>query len=110
VPQIFVCQFAEKQTRNIHLNVSYPMPYRRSIKNRKYWFESKRSPKLSGEMIPYKKNSFIVKWQDRSMNADASVMYRLNKYGKATSMKMKPISPLTDFSYDFKDLDFKRLP
>jgi hypothetical protein len=25
-------------------------------------------------------------------------------------IKMKAISPLTDFSYDFQDLDFKKLP
>jgi hypothetical protein len=28
----------------------------------------------------------------------------------AEGMKMKAISPLTDFSYDFQDLDFKKLP
>jgi CubicO group peptidase (beta-lactamase class C family) len=81
-----------------------------SVKNGKYWFDSKRSPKLSGEMLPYKGNSFIVKWRDRSMDADAFVLFRLNENGKADAMQMKPVSPLTDFSYDFQDLDFKKLP
>jgi len=80
-----------------------------SIKNGKTWFDSKRSPKLTGEMIPYKGNSFIVKWRDRSMNADAYVLFTLDERGQATGIKMRPVSPATDFSYDFQDLDFHRL-
>jgi CubicO group peptidase (beta-lactamase class C family) len=81
-----------------------------SLKNGKYWFDSKRSPKLSGELLPYKGNSFVVKWRDQSMDADAFVMFRLDENGKADEITMKPVSPLTDFSYDFQDLDFKRIP
>jgi CubicO group peptidase (beta-lactamase class C family) len=81
-----------------------------SIKDGKYWFDSKRSPKLTGEMLPYKGNSFVVKWRDRSMDADAFVMFRLNENGQAEGMQMKAVSPLTDFSYDFQDLDFKKIP
>ncbi len=80
-----------------------------SIKNGKYWFDSKRSPKLTGEMIPFKGNSFVVIWRDRSMDADAFAIFQLDQNGKAATFKMKPVSPLTDFSYDFQDLDFKRL-
>jgi hypothetical protein len=29
--------------------------------------------------------------------------------GKAIGIKMEAISPLTDFSFDFQDLDFKRV-
>jgi hypothetical protein len=29
--------------------------------------------------------------------------------GKASGMKMKAISPLTDFSFDFHDLDLSRV-
>jgi CubicO group peptidase (beta-lactamase class C family) len=79
-----------------------------SVKNGKLWFDSKRSLKLTGEMIAYKGNTFIVKWNDRSMDADAYVMFCLDKTGKASGMKMEAISPMTDFSYDFKDLDFIR--
>ena len=80
-----------------------------SIKNGKLWFDSKRSPKLTGEMFAYKGNSFVVKWRDRSMDADAFVSFGLDENGKASSIKMKPISPLTDFSYDFQDLDLHRV-
>jgi CubicO group peptidase (beta-lactamase class C family) len=80
-----------------------------SMKNGKPWLDSKRSPKLTGEMLPYKGNSFIVKWRDRSMAADAFVLFTLDQRGIATGIKMLPVSPLTDFSYDFQDLDFHRI-
>jgi CubicO group peptidase (beta-lactamase class C family) len=79
-----------------------------SLKNGKPWFESKRSFLLNGEMMPYKGNTFVVKWTERSMDADAFVMFDLDSDGKAARMKMKSISPTTDFSFDFQDLDFTK--
>lgn len=79
-----------------------------SFKNGKLWFDSKRSPTLTGELLAYKGNTFIVKWNDRSMDADAYVMFYLDNTDKASGIKMKAISPLTDFSFDFQDLDFIR--
>jgi CubicO group peptidase (beta-lactamase class C family) len=79
-----------------------------SVKNGKLWFDSVRSPKLTGEMLAYKGNTYIVKWNDRSLDADAFVMFSLDTSGIASGIRMKAISPLTDFSYDFQDLDFKR--
>jgi len=79
-----------------------------SVKNGKLWFDSKRSPKLTGELLVYKGNTFIAKWNDRSMDADAYVMFNLDNSGKASGIKMKALSPLTDFSFDFQDLDFIR--
>ena len=80
-----------------------------SVKNGKLWFDSKRSPKLTGEMFAYKGNSFVVKWRDRSMDADAFVIFSLDMEGKGAGITMRPISPLTDFSYDFQDLDLRRV-
>lgn len=72
------------------------------------WFASEKSPRLSGPMYPYKGNTWIAKWTDRSLDADAFVVFSLDAEGKAVGMKMNAISPLTDFSFDFQDLDFKR--
>ncbi|ANE50783.1 serine hydrolase [Flavisolibacter tropicus] len=80
-----------------------------SVKEGKPWFQSKRSPKLTGELFPYKDHMFIVKWNDRSMDADAFVAFSMDGSGKAKGITMKPVSPLTDFSYDFQDLDLKRI-
>jgi len=78
-------------------------------KKGKLWFDSKRSPKLTGQLFTYKGNTLVVKWNDRSMDADAFLMFSLDKSGKGSGIKMKAISPLTDFSYDFQDLDFEKV-
>ncbi len=75
----------------------------------KYRFDAKRSPHLTGEILPYKGSTFVVKWDDRSMDADAFMTFALDEDGKASGFTMKAISPLTDFSYDFHDLDLKRV-
>jgi hypothetical protein len=80
-----------------------------SIKNGKPWLTSKRSPRLNGELFPYKGNTLIVRWTDRSMDADAYVIFSTDMEGKPSGIKMNAISPLTDFSFDFQDLDFKRI-
>lgn len=78
-------------------------------KNGNLWFESKRSPQLRGNLHWYKGSSYAVKWLNRSMDADAFVNFNLDEDGNATGIKMKAISPLTDFSFDFQDLDFVKL-
>lgn len=78
-------------------------------KDGKLWFQAKRSPKLYGEVLPYKANTMVVKWAIRSMDADAFLIFALDEDGKPNGITMKPISPATDFSYDFQDLDLKRV-
>jgi len=76
-----------------------------SEKKGKYYFASKRSPQLVGEIFFYKDQTYVVKWNHRSFLADAFLTFSEEN----TNIKMKPISPLTDFSYDFQDLDFTKL-
>ncbi|HQX56330.1 MAG TPA: serine hydrolase [Pyrinomonadaceae bacterium] len=78
------------------------------MKGGKLRFSSKRSPRLTGDLIPYKANTYVVKWDDLSMDADAFVSFSLDENGAAAGFTMRAISPLTDFSYDFHDLDFRR--
>lgn len=73
-------------------------------KKGKLYFTSKRSPRLAGEIFYYKDNTFAVKWNIRSFHADSFIFFDSD----ASHFKMKAISPLTDFSYDFHDLDFSR--
>ncbi len=79
------------------------------MKDGKLRFDTKRSPQLTGQMMGYKANTFVVKWDDRSMDADAFVIFSLDEEGKPSGFTMRAISPLTDFSYDFQDLDFHRI-
>lgn len=71
-------------------------------------FVSKRCTKLSGDVIPYKGTTFIVKWDDRTLDADSFIYFKTDRDGKISGMTMEPISPLTDFSYDFQDLEMVR--
>ena len=80
-----------------------------SLKDGQLWFTSKRSPKLSGPMFFYKATTFAIKWGYRDMNADAFAIFSLDEEGKGVAIKMKGISPNIDFSFDFQDLDLKRV-
>ncbi|WP_426111347.1 DUF3471 domain-containing protein [Massilia sp. PWRC2] len=70
-------------------------------------FAARRSPKLNGDLQYFRGNTYIVKWRDRSYDADAYVTFSLGHDGKPSRMTMAAISPLTDFSFDFQDLDFQ---
>lgn len=80
-----------------------------SVKKGKLFFKSLRSPQLAGEVFFYKDHTFVVKWNTRSFNADAFLLFEMDENGKSKGLKMKAISDLTDFSYDFQDLDFGRV-
>jgi CubicO group peptidase (beta-lactamase class C family) len=79
------------------------------MKGNQLWMKSYRSPKLNGPMSFYKANSFAIKWEYQDMNADAFAIFSLDEEGKAQSIKMKGISPEIDFSFDFQDLDLRRV-
>ena len=80
------------------------------LKEGRPWFTSSRSPWLTGPMYHYKANAFAIKWEIRDMDADAFAIFSLDEEGKAREVTMKGISPDIDFSYDFQDLQFTRIP
>ena len=63
-----------------------------------------KTAELLGDLEHWQHDSFIVRWRDRSLNADAFVNFALDADGKIREMRMEPVSPLTDFSFDFQDL------
>ena len=63
-----------------------------------------KTAQLVGTMEPWQHDTFIVRWDDRALNADAFVSYALDADGKVREVRMHPVSPLTDFSFDFQDL------
>ncbi|GAA4034530.1 serine hydrolase [Hymenobacter glaciei] len=80
------------------------------LQNNQLWLRAVRAPRLIGQVLPYRGNTFAVRWKARSLNADAFATFSLDDQGRASGLKMKPISPATDFSYDFQDLDLQRVP
>jgi CubicO group peptidase (beta-lactamase class C family) len=65
-----------------------------------------RSPSLVGDLEHWQYDTFVARWRDRALNADAFVTFALGPDGSIEHMKMAPVSPLTDFSFDFQDLLF----
>lgn len=70
-----------------------------------YKIKSVRSSRLFGELLPYNSTTYLAKWNDRSYDADVFVMFTFNEKGEAVSATMKYIAPITDFSFDFHDLE-----
>jgi CubicO group peptidase (beta-lactamase class C family) len=62
------------------------------------------TPDLVGDMEPWQHDTFIVRWRQRWLNADAFVNFALNPDGDIREARMEAISPMTDFSFDFQDL------
>ncbi|WP_369753751.1 serine hydrolase [Flavobacterium sp. WC2409] len=79
------------------------------LKDKKLWMKCLRSPKLNGPLAFYDANTFAIKWEYQAMNCDAMATFTADETGKAQSIKMKGISPNIDFSFDFQDLDLKRV-
>jgi len=64
------------------------------------------TPSLVGDLEHYQYDSFICRWRDRELRADAFVTFALNPFGGIDQVKMRAVSPATDFSFDFQDLLF----
>ena len=79
-----------------------------TIKDRgdgKLWIAFDRTPGMEGALTPISGNQFRTYWTDKGIE-DAYVDFAVN--GKTiTSIAMKAISPLADFSFDYQDLHFK---
>ncbi len=69
-----------------------------------------RTRELAGRLEHWQNDTFIVRWNDRAMNADAFVDFTLDHDGKVSEVRMQPVSPLTDFSFDFQDLRLAPVP
>jgi CubicO group peptidase (beta-lactamase class C family) len=65
------------------------------------------SPDLTGEMEHWQYDTFIARWKNRAMDADAYVTFSLKPDGSVDQIKMAAVSPLTDFSFDFHHLVLK---
>lgn len=66
------------------------------------------TPKLQGWLQHHSGNRFVVKWDDRLMEADAYIDFKLNEKNQVTAASMQLVDPeITDFSFDFHDLELK---
>ncbi|OOG47046.1 serine hydrolase [Rhodanobacter sp. C01] len=75
-----------------------------SHENGKLRLRFSKTAQLIGTMTPWQHDTFTVHWDDRALNADAFVNFSMDVDGHVREIRMQPISPLTDFSFDFQDL------
>lgn len=81
-----------------------------SHENGKLAIRFAHSPSLFGDLEHWQYDTFIARWRDRELRADAYVTFALNPDGSIDQVKMKAVSPETDFSFDFQDLLLKPAP
>jgi len=63
-----------------------------------------RTLSLVGDLEHWQHDTFVVRWRDRELRADAYVTFALNPDGSIDQAKMQAVSSATDFSFDFQDL------
>jgi CubicO group peptidase (beta-lactamase class C family) len=63
-----------------------------------------RTPSLVGDLEHWQYDTFLVRWRDRELRADAFITFDLSSDGRILAARMVPASPEVDFSYDFQDL------
>jgi CubicO group peptidase (beta-lactamase class C family) len=68
------------------------------------------TPQLVGEMVHWQHDTFLVRWRDRELRADAYATFALNPDGSIDQLKMAPASDDVDFSFDFQDLLLRPVP
>jgi CubicO group peptidase (beta-lactamase class C family) len=74
------------------------------LENGKLVMRFSHTPSLIGDLEHFQYDTFIARWRDRELRADAYVTFALKPDGAIDQVKMAAVSPATDFSYDFQDL------
>ncbi len=69
-----------------------------------------KTPELVGDLSHWQHDTFVVRWRERWLNADAFLNFALTPDGGIREARMEAISPLTDFSFDFHDLRLAPVP
>jgi CubicO group peptidase (beta-lactamase class C family) len=66
-----------------------------------------RTPALVGDLVHWQYDTFLARWRDRELRADAYATFSLNPDGTVERLKLVPESEAVDFSFDFQDLVLK---
>ncbi|WP_456427516.1 serine hydrolase [Rhodocaloribacter sp.] len=68
------------------------------------------TPSLVGTLEHWQYDTFVARWYDRELRADAFVTFALTPGGRIREARMRAVSPATDFSFDFRHLLLKPKP
>lgn len=75
-----------------------------ALENAKLVLRFSHSPDLVGDLEHFQYDTFIARWRNRELRADAYVTFSLNPDGSIDQVKLRAVSGTTDFSFDFHDL------
>ena len=76
--------------------------------------EMTRTRGMLADLEHWQRDTFVARWREAFMSdaepADAYVSFALRPDASVERMTMAPVSPAIDFSFDFQDLLFTRIP
>jgi hypothetical protein len=72
--------------------------------NGKLTVQFSHSPALVGDLEHWQYDTFVARWRNRELPADAYMTFALSPDGTINRARMAAVSPATDFSSDFQDL------
>src|SRR5882762_5064857 len=64
----------------------------------------RKPPRLVGSLSPWRKDTFLVRWDDRTLDADALIDFTADRRGWISGAGMRRASPRTAHAYDYQDL------
>jgi CubicO group peptidase (beta-lactamase class C family) len=68
-----------------------------------------KSPRLQGTLHPLGSNTFLARWDDRLLDADALIQFSVDQSGRIKGAGMRRASPETPGAYDYQDLHLVRI-
>lgn len=66
------------------------------------------SPRLRGSLRPWGADTFLARWDDRLLDADALVRFTADPRGRINGASLQRASPETSHAYDYQDLHLVR--
>jgi CubicO group peptidase (beta-lactamase class C family) len=76
-----------------------------ALANGKLTIDFKSTPRMTATLEHWQYDSFVTRFEDKTIEP-AYVTFGLDADGHVERITMKPVSPLADFSYDYRDLNF----
>jgi hypothetical protein len=67
------------------------------------------SPRLIGSMLALSDHKFLIRWDDRTLKADALIEFEMDAAGEATGARMSRASAAVSKAYDYQDLHLLRV-
>jgi hypothetical protein len=76
------------------------------MENSQLVFAAEKSPKLTGPLHHHDGSRFVVRWTDRTLEADAYVLFERGEDDRVVGISM---TKLDHGDFDFEDLDLSRV-